>query len=210
MYFLADPHFGHGNIIKYTKRPFSSADEMDRVIIANINAKVGSSDTLYVIGDFCFKSKSAKHYLDRINCKDVRLVLGNHDEGDHDLEYYRARGNLGFSRVENYIQLRPTVKGQKRLIVLFHYPIKEWNCWHRGAWHLCGHSHSQNPWSHNNQSEYILDIGVDCHNFQPLSLDEVAEIMSKKQWKDPFKTWEETGSLWKKDRRPEEEVEQHG
>jgi calcineurin-like phosphoesterase family protein len=209
-YFTADPHFGHGNIIKYCKRPFSSAQEMDETIISNINAKVTKSDTLFVLGDFCFKSHNPQDYLNRINCKDVWSILGNHDACDHDVDAYR-RSYKGFRGVENYMQIRPRLNnGQKQLIVLFHYPIQEWNGWHRGSWHLSGHTHSNNPWSHNNNNQYILDVGVDCHNYSPLSLDEVAAIMTKKDWKNPFDTWEKEGRLWKKDRRTEEEIAKDG
>ncbi len=182
---------------------------MDETIIKNINARVGKTDTLFVLGDFCFKSRNPQFYLDQINCKDIWLVLGNHDAYDHNVEEYC--GNVGgFAGVENYMQLRVQVNGQKKLIVLFHYPIQEWNGSHRGSWHLSGHTHSQNKWSHNNPAQYILDVGVDCHSFAPLSLDDVTALMAKKNWVDPFKTYEQEGRLWKKDRRPEEEVEQHG
>lgn len=209
LHFMADPHFGHGNIIRYCNRPFSSAEEMDATIIANINAKVGKSDDLFVLGDFCFRSQDPQKYLDRINCKNIWLILGNHDDCDHDVEAY-CKLYTGFKGVENYMQLRPKINGQKQLIVLFHYPIQEWNGWHRGSWHLSGHTHSNNRWSHDNPTQYILDVGVDCHKYAPLSLDEVAALMAKKKWQDPFKKWEQEGRLWKKDRRPEEEVEPHG
>lgn len=208
LYFTADLHAGHTNILRYCKRPFASVEEMDATMIANINAKVGIKDTLYVLGDLAFRGASPKFYLDQIHCKDVRLIIGNHDAGDHDLDYYRARNNCGFYRVENYVQIRPKIDGRKQLIILFHYPIQEWNGWHRGSWHLSGHTHSQNAWSHNNPHQYILDVGVDCHNFMPLSLYDITALMAKKEWHDPFKKWEGEGRLWKENRVPEEEAEQ--
>lgn len=42
-----------------------------------------------------------------------------------------------------------------------------------GAWHLYGHSHGRlSPQGRS------LDVGVDCHNFRPISLDELTERMS--------------------------------
>ena len=191
-YFTADPHFGHDNIRKYCKRPFASCAEMDQAIIDNINRKVKSNDRLFVLGDFCW-GVSQRRYLDRINCRRVILISGNHDKGELQ----------DFSEVYDYYEYNAKIDGKSRLIVLFHYPIKEWNQWHRGSWHLFGHTHQQIP---DDPYNYSLDIGVDGHNFEPLGVDEIAAIMAKKQWEDPFKNWEKTGKLWKDNRKTEEEL----
>ena len=35
--------------------------------------------------------------------------------------------------------------------------------------------------------QLCFDVGVDCHDFYPLSYDEVKAIMQKKNWESPFK-----------------------
>jgi len=69
------------------------------------------------------------------------------------------------------------------MIVLFHYSLREWNASHWGTYHLYGHSHGTLEDLSNSLS---FDIGVDCHNFYPLSYKEVKSIMRKKDWKPPF------------------------
>ena len=60
-YYIADTHFGHENIMRHCNRPFTSVDEQDEILIKNWNNTVGKNDTVYIIGDFCFKSgKGAK------------------------------------------------------------------------------------------------------------------------------------------------------
>ena len=41
IWFTADTHFGHENIIKHCGRPFQSANHMDAVLIENLWARVG-------------------------------------------------------------------------------------------------------------------------------------------------------------------------
>ena len=80
VFFTADLHLGHTNIIGYCNRPFSTGGEMDAKIISSINETVGQNDILYVIGDFCHKGGTALSYRERIACQNVHIILGNHDE----------------------------------------------------------------------------------------------------------------------------------
>ena len=66
IYFIADPHFGHNNIIKHCNRPFDNVHIMDQIIFDNINEVVGTDDTLYILGDFCFRGKKPLDYRIRI------------------------------------------------------------------------------------------------------------------------------------------------
>lgn len=54
-WFTSDTHFGHSNIIAYCSRPFGSAEEMDRVLIQNWNARIRQGDTVYHLGDLAWQ-----------------------------------------------------------------------------------------------------------------------------------------------------------
>ena len=56
IFFTADTHFGHENVIQFDKRPFAPADEMDKEMIRRWNNKVDKGDLVYVLGDMIWKS----------------------------------------------------------------------------------------------------------------------------------------------------------
>src|SRR4051794_35883434 len=101
VWFTADLHLGHANIIKYCQRPFLSPEEKrlaeadprgkfrisdetvrrhDDALIDAINAQVEPTDMLWILGDFCWgRRDEAEHYRQRIVCENVNLIWGNHD-----------------------------------------------------------------------------------------------------------------------------------
>ena len=54
IYFTADTHFGHNNVIQFCDRPFASVEEMDEAMIQNWNERVTGNDTVYILGDMFF------------------------------------------------------------------------------------------------------------------------------------------------------------
>lgn len=57
-WFSSDFHFGHTNVIGYSKRPFENPAVMDETIISNWNDVVQERDECYFLGDFCFNKKN--------------------------------------------------------------------------------------------------------------------------------------------------------
>lgn len=163
IYFTSDTHFGHTNIIKYCDRPFSSVGEMDQVLIDNINAVVKESDVLWHLGDWAFRNH--RKYRDRIVCRNIHLILGNHDRLNLD-------DHNGFASVQEFKEL----KFDGKHIVLCHYALRVWNKCHRGSWHLYGHSHSTLP----DLGNKSFDCGVDCWDYKPLSIEQVEREMNKR------------------------------
>lgn len=167
VYFVADTHFNHYNILCHCNRPFENLAEMDEALIDNWNSVVGKGETVYHLGDFAFCT--AKHasdwYLSKLN-GNVHLVIGNHDK--------KARKCPDFVSTEKIVEL--TLHGQK--ITLCHYAMRTWNCKCHGAWHLYGHSHGQLADDPNSCS---LDVGVDSWEFTPVSFEQVEAVMTEKQ-----------------------------
>jgi calcineurin-like phosphoesterase family protein len=77
IWFTADTHFGHSNIIKHCSRPFADADEMDAALITTWNAVIQPKDIVWHLGDFAFRSaKNPGDYLKKLYGA-KQLVVGN-------------------------------------------------------------------------------------------------------------------------------------
>lgn len=166
IYFTADTHFSHKNVLKYEDRPFTTIEEMDSKLIENWNRRVQDSDDIYILGDLLFGNGSdAETTIKRLNGR-KHLIRGNHDsflKGSFDKSL--------FVWIKDYYVLRH----EKQKFVMFHYPIAVWDCKHHGAIHLYGHVHSNKDNHHPLlvDLEGAYNVGVDVNNYEPISIDEV-------------------------------------
>jgi calcineurin-like phosphoesterase family protein len=177
-FFTADTHFGHANIIKYCGRPFKDANEMDDTLIARWNSVVTKDDTVYHLGDFAFKNgRDIDNYFRRLNYKFLYILFGNHDKGLKD--WWRRVGD-GYTHGVKILPAEAEIKINGQGIILSHYAMRVWNKSHHGTWQLYGHSHGSLP---DDPNALSIDVGVDCHNFYPVDIEQVKKIMSKKVFK---------------------------
>ena len=168
-FFTSDTHFGHANILEYSNRPFETIEEHDETLIDNWNSVVDRRDHVFHLGDFSirFTTSETERYLKRLNGH-IHLIFGNHDSN----KTRRAKG-LAWKGDRREIK----VNSQK--IVLCHYAMLTWNRSHHGAWHLFGHSHGnlQGPLIDEIlKTRPMMDVGVDCHDYFPISFERVASI----------------------------------
>lgn len=169
--YISDTHFGHVNIMRLSKRPFSSVQEMDKVMIENWNKVVKPNDEVYFLGDFCYKSgESPEYYLEQLNGKKY-FIIGNHD---NPIIKNRRVYNRYFETIEQMM----TVQDGNDSIVLCHYPLVEWNGFFRNALHFYGHVHNNVQ----NETYKILakipnayNVGVDILDFTPQSKEKVIQ-----------------------------------
>lgn len=172
IYFTADTHYGHRNVIKFCDRPFDSAEHMEDEMVLRWNSRVRDGDTVYHLGDFVLgNTKDVERVVRRLNGT-IRLVRGNHDK--------TIKGRIIdlFEWVKDYHELNGP---DKKKIVLSHYAFEVWNKSHHGSWHLHGHSHGNLKFKDIKR----LDVGVDEHDYYPISMDEVEKIMSKRGFDAP-------------------------
>jgi calcineurin-like phosphoesterase family protein len=80
VFFTADTHFGHRNVIPYCKRPYADVEEMDAAMIQLWNETVKPDDIVYHLGDFAFGPQvRIREVISQLNGYKT-LVMGNHDK----------------------------------------------------------------------------------------------------------------------------------
>jgi calcineurin-like phosphoesterase family protein len=178
IFFSSDPHYNHANIIKYSKRPFESVDEMNEAMVTNWNSVVKDNDDVYLLGDLGMDRKIVR-YIKRLKGR-IHWIVGNHDKKTKRMAEFKSL----FVWIKDYHELKIYEDGIKQKIVLFHYPIASWNGMHRGSWMIHGHCHANYKpgLPHVTDKGKILDAGVDCHKFYPVSYSQVKAIMNKKKF----------------------------
>ena len=177
-WFTADPHFDHKRIIELCKRPFANVDDMNKTIIDNYNKRVKPKDKLYILGDFGYADAGRIRELRRqIKCMNIVFIFGNHDKV---LKKDKQLCNDIFESTHDILDIKIVNQEypQGQEINLCHYPFMEWNHFFYGAWHLFGHVHGNlSPLP----GHLSCDVGVDCHNYEPIAFEELSVIMKRRQ-----------------------------
>ena len=172
LFFTADTHFWHKNIMKFTDRPWDTLEEMNEGIIQRWNETVPEDGVVYILGDvfFCGVQK-AQAIAERLN-GELHLVLGNHDKG------MKASVKGCFTSIKKYYELYVDDEGERQQITLSHFPFLVWCDAQHGAWNLHGHSHG----TLTDLGGKRLDVGMDVQDCRPISYSEVKEYMSTRPY----------------------------
>ena len=181
IWFTADLHLGHANILRYCRRPFlspaeeqllylhgprgawrvsrESAERHDRELITEINSLVAAEDQLWIVGDFSLAGEGAvRDYRSRIRCRHVGLIIGNHDRPE----------NMGvFDTMADTL----TVEAEGHRFWLCHYPQRDWPGRSEGVLHLYGHVHGKRLEPFDGDVPILrCNVGVDVWSYRPVSV----------------------------------------
>ena len=185
VWMVSDTHYKHTNICRGVStwkgadglpqmegtRDFKTLSQMNDTIVNNINRVVMPDDVIIHDGDVSFGGfESIPEFLDRINCKNIHLMPGNHD---HHIERNKFNIQDRFLSVNHIVQL----EFMGRTFVLTHRPLSTWEGIENGVIHLHGHCHL--PPHKRFGIGKRMDIGIDGHpEFRPYNLrDEIIPIM---------------------------------
>lgn len=152
---------------------------MGEKIIENLNSVISPEDELYCLGDFAFGGVANYFsYRPRINCKNIHLILGNHDSQHGKVFDPEHNGVKTSSLFTSYMTYKEMFYNKTR-ICLFHYPISSWNEMSGGSILLHGHCH-RSPQQKFDNGGRSMDVGLDGNNLMPYSIDEIFELLKDK------------------------------
>ena len=155
VYFTADYHLNHFNIIRYCKRPFTTIEEMDETLIKNHNNTVKPEDTVFFVGDFAFGKIT--ELLPKFNGRFI-FLKGNHDK------------KIGLP----YAMKSCVLAARGKDVYVTHNPNK---LPYGFDFYICGHVHEL--WKFKTikipgkKSIDVVNVGVDVWNFQPITMETI-------------------------------------
>lgn len=124
-FLFSDPHFHHENMAK--RRGFSSAEEMNELIVKNWNNTISKHDCVFLLGDITMEKKQYE-ILSRLKGV-IHVVLGNHDQRQHVKELLKHVNSV--SGIIDY----------KKKAILTHCPIHPSQLEFRYSYNIHGHVH---------------------------------------------------------------------
>ena len=184
IHFIGCTHWGHSNVLKFDKRPFTSIEEHDNALIENWNKKVKKGDIVFHLGDITFKSPNyINPILEQLN-GEIYLVGGNHDKLKEVKKMPKIKKVFGLLDLYVKDDKADDKLGNQQHIVLSHYPILSWNRSHYRSWMLHSHTHqnlAKDPFYDWYYKRKVIDVGVNGINYEPISYSEVKTIMLNKK-----------------------------
>lgn len=173
IWFTADTHFGHENIIKHCNRPFKSLEHMNETLIRNWNQRVKPEDTVIFLGDFCFRNTiggkagegtphRAKYYQEQLN-GDIVFVKGNHDH-NNSLNTKIKSLTMNFGGLNIHCTHDPRDIDKNYLLNLVGHVHEAWKHRHYGTGIL--------------QTD-IINVGVDVWEFRPVHINDILNTLKE-------------------------------
>lgn len=159
IWFTADEHMDHANILGFCARPFASLNEMEAVLIANHNRLVQPGDLTIHCGDFAFQQSTVDRVLPQLSGQHT-FLLGSHD---------KWLKRLGLAGPAPLWLWEGNWEGTH--LVACHYPMRSWPRSYHGSVQAFGHTHGRlkplrNQW----------DVGVDHNAFCPISATQLIAL----------------------------------
>lgn len=168
IYFTSDTHFFY--MPGSRKNSFNDYNSMHNCLINNWNEKINKEDDVYIVGDFSNDKGYFKttELLKSLNGNKY-LIKGNNDKfldnDKFDRKLFKFIKDYHILDIKNYSSII-------KKIVLFHYPILEWEGYYNNTMLIHGHWHKDRKYH-----RLAFNAACDIHNFSPLSINQILEMV---------------------------------
>lgn len=199
IWFMADLHLNHSNILKHSERPYLKVSEMNKDFIDQLH-RVKENDYLFDLGDLFWKtdpSQIENIIKNNIKTKHFWKILGNHDKES----IYRDNLSKYFEGVSESLDLsikipESQVGDESKVITLSldHYPKVSWNNKPRGSLMLHGHTHGNIDEYNEKSTDLRVDVGFDGKLADGKILVPLSKIINYFNQKTDGQRW----SVWAK------------
>lgn len=159
VFVVADTHFGHKSIIRWSRQQFKTIEEHDEAIVEAWNEAVTNRDVVYHLGDVAWSAEGAKN-MARLNGKRKYLVAGNHDDPRIVSRYFD--------------QVMGAVNMGKRGVILTHIPIHPQE-FYRWRYNLHGHLHASHVEIDGRPDRRYICTSLEHIGAAPVELDQLIE-----------------------------------
>ena len=203
LYFTSDLHYFHKRIVEFTGRP-TTFENLTQWITTQCNSKIpkpekGKKVTTIHLGDFAFSCTNEElvEVLKSLN-GDWWFILGNHDNAGKlitAINTVNAETGTNHRLLGWYYRILATKqsavkteKKHKKLLVLCHFPIEDWDSKHYSSAMIHGHVHGNTSLHDGEVLRKIpnrFDVGIDnSHTWSPFSYDDLRIILRKTRGED--------------------------
>lgn len=150
---------------------------MDNTLIKNHNSRVKPNDTVFFLGDFCFRNtkggkagegeqKKPEYYLKQLNGNFI-FIRGNHDHNNSlNTKIHGVIIEMGSTYI--YLVHRPED----------YEPSFKIN--------FVGHVHEKWKFKQLKKGNYLINVGCDVHKYMPVNYNEIMKEFN--DWKKGGKT----------------------
>ena len=174
IFFTADLHLFHKNIIFYDKRPVKDIEEMYSWIIDIWNRTVRSNDLVFILGDITLTSSDKVIPILQELKGEKYLLPGNHDLENMLQEYWRNHVFEDILPVLDVINYTPQGSNTELTFQISHYPLLDWYCKQKGSYNLFAHTHG----SLMDHDPSQIEIGWPIWQ-RPLEITEIIEMLKR-------------------------------
>jgi calcineurin-like phosphoesterase family protein len=162
----SDTFFSRPSIIDIAKRPFSSVEEMNAIMVENWNKAVKPNDVIYHLGNLVWNPVAGEEILKQLNGK-IYLIQGDYDD---------AAVNIAKHFINKLYILPDSILNETTFnCVLSHWPLAEWAGKDKGLFHIHGHTLNKMKTDLNEMNR--INICTDNWNFTPQPIEETLSML---------------------------------